>query len=74
MRWLAFGRWPTEPVPYDVGTALRIDVPPGDKRLTRVAEKIRLRAYTPGRGSGVLVDPLQPQRRKAAERLAGKQS
>ncbi len=51
-----------------------IDVPPGDERLIRVAEKIRGWAYTPGKGVGVLVDPLQPQRRKAAERLAGQQS
>lgn len=51
-----------------------IDVPPGDERLTKVAEKIWHWAYTPGQGSGVLVDPLQSQRRKAAEQLAGKQA
>ncbi|GAA2520580.1 MULTISPECIES: twin-arginine translocation signal domain-containing protein [Streptomyces] len=51
-----------------------IDVPPGDERLVRVALKIRGWAYTPGRGSGVLVDPLQPRRRKAAERLAAQQA
>ncbi|MCX4905754.1 hypothetical protein [Streptomyces sp. NBC_00878] len=51
-----------------------IDVPPGDERLTRVAMKLRAWAYTPGKGAGVLIDPLQPQRRKAAERLAGQQS
>ncbi|MFI6275875.1 hypothetical protein [Streptomyces sp. NPDC050988] len=51
-----------------------IDVPPGDERLIKVAEKLRHWAYTPGRGAGVLVDPLQPQRRKAAKRLAGRQS
>ncbi|WKX12199.2 hypothetical protein [Streptomyces sp. NL15-2K] len=51
-----------------------IDVPPGDERLTRVAEKIRGWTYTPGKGAGVLVDPLQPERRTAANRLAGQQT
>ncbi|MFB7244402.1 hypothetical protein CW362_40205 [Streptomyces populi] len=51
-----------------------IDVPPGDKRLTEVAQKIRSWAFMPGRGSGVLVDTLQPQRRDAAKRLARQQA
>ncbi|MFD4525169.1 twin-arginine translocation signal domain-containing protein [Streptomyces sp. NPDC058470] len=51
-----------------------IDVPPGDERLAEVARKIRGWAFTPGRGSGVLVDTLQPQRREAAKRLASQQA
>lgn len=50
-----------------------IDVPPNDERLTKVAAEIRAWNYAPGKGSGVLVDTLQPQRRKAAERLAALQ-
>ncbi|PAZ11694.1 hypothetical protein CLM62_34395 [Streptomyces sp. SA15] len=45
-----------------------------DDRGTRVAEKIRGWTYTPGKGAGVLVDPLQPKRRTAAKRLAGQQT
>jgi hypothetical protein len=51
-----------------------IDVPPGDERLTKVAQKIRGWSFIPGRGSGVLVDTLQPHRRKAAKRLAAQQA
>ncbi|MEV0924287.1 hypothetical protein AB0I99_04000 [Streptomyces spongiicola] len=51
-----------------------IDVPPDDERLAKVAAKIRDWNYTPGRGSGVLVDHLQPDRRKDAKRLAASQS
>ncbi|MFD8205348.1 hypothetical protein ACFV2S_02875 [Streptomyces sp. NPDC059695] len=51
-----------------------IDVPPGDDRLTRAAAKIRGWNHTPGKGSGVLVDPLQAHRRASAERLATQQS
>ncbi|MER6613895.1 hypothetical protein [Streptomyces xantholiticus] len=51
-----------------------IDVPPRDERLIKVGAKIRGWTYTPGRGSGVLVDPLQPPRRKAAKRLAAQQA
>ncbi|MFD8220796.1 hypothetical protein ACFV2U_45795 [Streptomyces sp. NPDC059697] len=51
-----------------------IDVAPGDERLSKVAAKIRSRVYTPGKGSGVLVDTLEPQRRKAAKRLASQQA
>ncbi|WP_426363738.1 hypothetical protein [Streptomyces sp. E-08] len=51
-----------------------IDVPPGDERLTRTAAKIRGWNHTPGQGSGVLLDPLQPQRRASAKRLATRQS
>lgn len=51
-----------------------IDVPPGDNRLVEVAAKIRGWNHTPGKGSGVLVDPQQPHRRASAKRLAAQQS
>ncbi|MFJ3975696.1 hypothetical protein [Streptomyces sp. NPDC090021] len=51
-----------------------IDVRPGDERLGKVAAKIWEWNYTPGQGSGVLVDTFQPQRRTAADQLAGRQS
>lgn len=51
-----------------------IDVGPDDERLIRVADKIRTWNYTPGMGSGVVIDPLQPKRRSAAERLAARQA
>lgn len=51
-----------------------IDVPPGDERLGRVAAKVWDWNHTPGQGSGVLVDTLQPQRRSSADRLAAQQS
>ncbi|WP_411069538.1 hypothetical protein [Streptomyces sp. cmx-4-25] len=51
-----------------------IDVPPGDNRLVKVAAKIRGWSHTPGKGSGVLVDPQQPHRRASAKRLAAQQS
>ncbi|MFJ4907613.1 hypothetical protein ACIQCR_04680 [Streptomyces sp. NPDC093249] len=50
-----------------------IDVPPGDNRLVKVAAKIRGWNHTPGKGSGVLVDPQQPHRRASAKRLAAQQ-
>ncbi|MCL7427115.1 hypothetical protein [Streptomyces sp. YS415] len=67
VRWGGDDRNPDESLFY-------IDVPPGDARLIQVAQKIREWNYTPGKGSGVLVDPLQPQRRKAAKRLAAQQA
>ncbi|MFF2526987.1 hypothetical protein [Streptomyces liangshanensis] len=66
VRWGGDDRRPDESLFY-------IDVPPGDERLTEVAAKIRGWSHTAGQGSGVLVDPLLPQRRKAAERLAVQQ-
>ncbi|WP_432176712.1 hypothetical protein [Streptomyces sp. Tue6028] len=66
VRWGGDDRKPDE-------SLFSIDVGPGDARLSAVAEKIRRWAETPGLGSGVLVDPLQPQRRKAAKRLAAQQ-
>ncbi|WP_369248035.1 hypothetical protein [Streptomyces sp. R41] len=67
VRWGGDDRAPDESLFY-------IDVRPDDARLTKVAEKIRTWTFTPGQGSGVLVDPLQSQRRKAAERLASQQA
>ncbi|MFD5815784.1 hypothetical protein ACFV06_31760 [Streptomyces sp. NPDC059618] len=51
-----------------------VDVAPGDESLTRVADKVREWNYTPGMGSGVVVDPLLPKRRSAARRLAARQA
>ncbi|MEV5983920.1 hypothetical protein AB0L85_02760 [Streptomyces sp. NPDC052051] len=67
VRWGGDDRKPDESLFY-------IDVPPGDERLIRTAQKIRAWNYKPGKGSGVLLDPLQPQRRKAAEVLAARQA
>lgn len=67
VRWGGDDRRPDE-------SLFSIDVRPGDARLVQVAEKIRRWNFTPGLGSGVLVDPLQPARRKAAKRLAGQQA
>ncbi|WP_406331686.1 hypothetical protein [Streptomyces sp. NBC_00203] len=67
VRWGGDDRRPDE-------SLFSIDVRPGDARLVQVAEKIRGWNFTPGLGSGVLVDPLQPARRKAAKRLAGQQA
>ncbi|MFJ2557307.1 MULTISPECIES: hypothetical protein [unclassified Streptomyces] len=66
VRWGGDDRTPDE-------SLFSIDVPPGDERLTEVAAKIRGWTHTPGQGSGVLVDPRRPERRKAAERLAAQQ-
>ncbi|MET9599891.1 hypothetical protein [Streptomyces sp. NPDC006459] len=51
-----------------------IDVRPGDERLGTVAGKIWDWNHTPGLGSGVLVDTVQPQRKSSADRLAAQQS
>jgi hypothetical protein len=66
-RWGGDDRTPDESLFY-------IDVAPGDERLSKVVAKIRGWVYTPGKGSGVLVDTLEPQRRNAAKRLAGQQA
>ncbi|MFC9426773.1 hypothetical protein [Streptomyces sp. NPDC056987] len=67
VRWGGDDRVPDE-------SLFSIDVPPGDKRLTEVAAKIRGWTHTPGQGSGVIVDTRSPERRKAAERLAARQT
>ncbi|MFD7913764.1 hypothetical protein ACFV30_24085 [Streptomyces sp. NPDC059752] len=67
MRWGGDDPKPDESLFY-------IDVRPGDERLTKVAGKIWDWNYTPGQGSGVLVDTVQPQRRTSADRLAAQQS
>ncbi|MFI1884786.1 hypothetical protein [Streptomyces jumonjinensis] len=67
VRWGGDDRRPDE-------SLFSIDVPPADARLARLAEKIRSWDYIPGQGAGTPVDPSQPQRRKAAKRLAARQS
>ncbi|MFJ8473682.1 hypothetical protein [Kitasatospora sp. NPDC094011] len=51
-----------------------IDVPPGNERLTRIADKLRGWTDTPGQGAGAAADPLRPDRLKAAKRLADRQA
>ncbi|MBP2475595.1 hypothetical protein JOF53_004467 [Crossiella equi] len=51
----------------------RVAVAPGDRRLERVAAKIDDWRRTPGRGAGTPVEVFQPERRRAAELLAGQQ-
>ncbi len=58
-------RWGGDLTPVDEAH-FQIDVSPGDARLRRVATKIRGWAEQPGRGAGVLVDPLAPARRTPA--------
>lgn len=47
-----------------------IDVSPGDRRLARVAGKVRSWNPAPGEGAGVIVDPSLPSRRRKAATLA----
>lgn len=65
-------RWGGDLDPVDE-SHFQIDVPPGDARLHRLATKIRGWRERPGRGAGVLVDPLAPPRRTAALSLARRQ-
>ncbi|GGU11800.1 hypothetical protein [Streptomyces violascens] len=51
----------------------QIDVKPGDKKLPRVAAKIRSWDTTPGAGAGA-IDPFTPQRRRDADALARTQA
>ncbi|MGW2885814.1 hypothetical protein ACWDDN_10755 [Streptomyces griseoruber] len=67
VRWGGDDRKPDESLFY-------IAVSPTDERLVKVANKIRTWNYTPGKGSGVIIDPLQPKRRAAAQRLAARQA
>ncbi|WP_327073725.1 hypothetical protein OG196_21395 [Kitasatospora purpeofusca] len=67
VRWGGDDRLPDESLFY-------IDVPPGDQRLTKLSDKLRSWAFTPGQGAGTMIDPLQPERLKAAKRLAGQQA
>lgn len=67
VRWGGDDKHPDEALFY-------IDVEPGDGRLPKTAEKIRGWDWTPGEGAGSGVDPLQPSRKRAAERLARQQS
>ncbi|MFF0188033.1 hypothetical protein [Streptomyces sp. NPDC005244] len=67
VRWGGDDRTPDESLFY-------ISVGPDDKRLAKVADKIWTWNHTPGRGSGVMIDPMQPARRSRAERLAAVQA
>ncbi|GAA0378112.1 hypothetical protein [Streptomyces blastmyceticus] len=65
IRWGGDDKTPHEALFY-------IDVPPGNPQLAKVADKFRSWNYTPGR-AGVLIDPHQPGRRKAAQDLLRRQ-
>ncbi|MFJ8616123.1 hypothetical protein [Streptomyces clavifer] len=67
VRWGGDDRKPDE-------SLFSLDVPPGDERLKETAARIRSWNHTPGLGAGAPVDPLQSQRRRAAERLAAQQA
>ncbi|MDY0810773.1 hypothetical protein [Kitasatospora purpeofusca] len=67
VRWGGDDKVPDESLFY-------IDVPPGDRRLTSISGKLRGWAFTPGQGAGTMIDPLQPERLRAAKRLAGQQA
>ncbi|MFJ7246332.1 hypothetical protein ACIQWA_16990 [Kitasatospora sp. NPDC098652] len=67
IRWGGDDRVPDEALFY-------VDVPPGDQRLNKLADKFRSWAHTPGQGAGIVIDPLQPDRLKAAKRLASQQA
>ncbi|WP_086563197.1 twin-arginine translocation signal domain-containing protein [Streptomyces africanus] len=67
VRWGGDDKRPDEALFY-------IDAAPGDSRLAQTAEKIRHWDWTPGAGAGSGADPLQPSRKRAAERLARQQS
>ncbi|WP_328664886.1 hypothetical protein [Streptomyces sp. NBC_00328] len=67
VRWGGDDKWPDEALFY-------IDTAPEDGRLTRVADKLRTWAATPGKGAGASADPFQPDRRRAAQRLARRQA
>lgn len=67
VRWGGDDRRPYEGLFY-------LTMRPGDPRLTQVAANIRTWDETPGLGAGVLVDPHEPQRQKAAKRLAAQQA
>ncbi|MFE9533518.1 hypothetical protein [Streptomyces sp. NPDC006691] len=66
MRWRGDEKLPEE-------WHFQIDEKPGDKKLTRVAAKIRPRDTTPGTGAGA-TDPFTPQRRRNADALARAQA
>lgn len=67
VRWGGDDRKPDEALFY-------IDVKPHDHRLAKVAGKIQGWTATPGEGAGSGVDPFQPKRRRAADRLARQQA
>ncbi|MEU7717861.1 hypothetical protein [Streptomyces tibetensis] len=67
IRWGGDDKRPDEALFY-------VDTAPGDSRLARIAEKIREWDWTPGLGAGSGADPLQPSRKRAAERLARQQA
>jgi hypothetical protein len=67
VRWGGDDKWPDEALFY-------IDAPPEDGHLTRVADKLRTWAVTPGKGAGASADPFQRDRRRAAQRLARRQA
>ncbi|WP_306950880.1 hypothetical protein [Streptomyces sp. B4I13] len=67
VRWGGDDRTPDEAL-------FSIDVRPGDKRLARVAARIRDWRLEPGAGAGAPVNVLSSSRRKASEALARRQS
>jgi hypothetical protein len=51
----------------------QIDVPPRDRRLIVVADKIASWRRSPGLGAGTAIDPFVASRRRAADALRDKQ-
>ncbi|WP_329053206.1 hypothetical protein OG873_27770 [Streptomyces violaceus] len=67
VRWGGDDKHPDEALFY-------LDVEPGDSRLAATAAKIKGWEWAPGKGAGSGADPLQPSRKRSAERLARQQS
>ncbi|GAA4538741.1 MULTISPECIES: hypothetical protein [Streptomyces] len=67
VRWGGDDKHPDEALFY-------LDVEPDDGRLAATAAKIQGWEWVPGKGAGSGADPLQPARKRSAERLARQQS
>jgi hypothetical protein len=66
-------RWGGDDPEYPAEGHFQIDVRPGDRRLTLLAERITGWRARPGRGAGVAPDPLDPTRRATARALERRQ-
>jgi hypothetical protein len=80
--------WPIRDIPAECDGVVRwggddkhpdealfhLDVEPGDGRPAATAAKNQGWEWVPGKGAGSGADPLQPARKRSAERLARQQS